>query len=556
MRLFGRVNTQVTNEDRPFLFAGTIFTLAYRLPVGSVPISGALLPPVFNLSPPLAMFVMDVYDGSILADWTEAEDVTFGTNEHGFAELRGRYPMNLYQAFTFYNLNDPPHLVVTDGLKKVYEGRLEDIGIDEQGVAFGAFGYWRALSDLRVSALFADSDLSNWYSLTDDEVAGVVLDRFEVDKYNRLYAAPKKDETYSSATAYCSFGYRVPDLSLTQIERVVFNFAFDMPSPWKVELARCDADWSELSVVWSLTGNGSLQSGTGHAVDVSPCDALRFTLFYNGTSATYTGESGDDYFRLTNLVVSAFDATDVYADDIMKVLVEEISMRNPSQLSADTSQIQSPGLALADALYEDARPADIANQLSVLGDDQDVPQPWTAAVWEDRRLQFAPKGERANHWYVDVASLQIERSFQDVVNTAYGVYRENGRGNRRTAEASSGLSEVVRMEAVDTTTTSAGTAVVHRDAYLSDSSVTRPRATLRTLGLFDEMGAQHPLYRARAGDYLTLRNLPPDLGELNNLRTFRIGSTRYNAATDELEPEPETSIPSLAILVARREQGV
>lgn len=556
MRLFGRVNTQVTNEDRPFFFAGTIFTLAFRLPVGSVPISGALLPPVFNLPPRLSMYVMDTYDGSVLADWTEARDVVFGTNEHGFAELRGQYPMNLYQAFAFYNLNDPPHLVVTDGLETVYEGRLEDIGIDESGVAFGAFGYWRALSDLRVSALFADSDLSNWFALTDDEVAEIISDRFSVDKYNRLYAAPKKDETYSSGAAHCSFGYRVPSFSLTQIERVVFNYAFDMPSPWKVELARCAADWSELSVVWSLTGNGSLQSGTGHAVDVSPCDALRFTLFYNGTATAYTGESGDAYFRLTNLVVSAFDATAVYADEIMRVLVGEISTRNPSQLSADTSQIQSPGLALSDALYEDERPGDIANLLSALGDDQDEPRPWTAAVWEGRRLQFAPKGAWANHWYVDVASLQIERSFQDVVNTAYGVYRENGRGNRRTVEASAGVSEIVRMEAVDTSTTSETTAVAHRDAYLSDSSTVRPRATIRTLGLFDEMGAQHPLYRARAGDYLTLRNLPPDLGELNNLRTFRIGSTRYNAATDELEPEPETTIPSLAILVARQEQGV
>ena len=99
-------------------------------------------------------------------------------------------------------------------------------------------------------------------------------------------------------------------------------------------------------------------------------------------------------------------------------------------------------------------------------------------------------------------------------------------------------------------------ATTHRDAFLADNSVIRPRARIRTTGLFDEMGAQHPLYRARSGDYLTLRNLPPDLGTLDNLRTFRISGTTYNASTDELELEPETAIPSLAILVARREQGV
>lgn len=535
---------------------------SYRGPFAAIVaavVARAILQPVDNLPSRLSMFVMDTNEETVLADLTEARDVVFGTNEHGFAELRGRYPMSLHNAFTFYNQNDPPHLVVTDGLQTVYEGRLEDIGIDNTGLSFGAFGYWRAMSDLRISALFADSDLSNWFTLTPEEVAAVAPERFEIDKYNRLYIAPRKGESFSSAAAHGSYGYRIPDLSITQIERIVFNYAFHMSSPWKVKLSRCSADWTELSVVWTLTGNGSLQSGTAQAVNVTACDALRFTVYYDGTSTEYTGESGASYFRATNLIVSGFDDTVVYADDVIGSLVAAISARNPSQLSADVSQVMSPGLALSDARFEDVYPSDIVTRLASLGDDGTEPRPWMAAVWAGKRLQFSPRGEWSNHWYVDVTGLEIERSFQDVVNAAYGVYRENDRGNRRTAEAMAEgtyRSAVTRLAAVDTDTTSATVATAHRDAYLADSGDARPRARVRTTGLFDAMGAQYPLYRARAGDYLTLRNLPPELGDLDNLRTFRIGSTRYNAETDELEPEPEMAIPSLAVLVARREQGV
>lgn len=555
MRLFGKVDAQITNEDRPSFFGG-IFTLAFQKPPTPVPLAGATLPAVYSLPPRLSMYAVDAATGAVLGDLTAAQGVVFGTDRHGFADLRGSFEATLHTAFSYYSRNDPPLLVVTDGVVVAYEGRLEDIGVDDAGMTFGAFGFWRSLSDLRVSALFVDSYLADWYDLKSDEVVEVTPDRYEMDKMNRLYMAPQKDEKFSSATAHCSFGYRVPDLSITQIQRITFSYALDAPSPWRVELSRCDASWNVLEVVWSLTGNGSLQSAAGQVVSVDPCDALRFTLFYNDTEATYSGESGDVYFRATIPVVSAFDKATVCADDIITTLVDEVNDLNPTQLSADTSQVLCPNLSLNDAVYEDEAPAAIVNQLSALGDDQSPPAPWTAAVWEDRRLRFMARGAESRHWFVDVIVFEIERSFQDVVNTAYGVYRENGRGNRRTAVVSRNVSEVVRMEAIDTSTTAQSVAEAHRDSFLSDSSRPRPRAVIRTLGLFDEMGAEYPLYRARAGDRLTLRNLPPDLGGLENLQTFRIGSTRYDAETDVLEPEPEEPIPNLAIMVARRQQGV
>ena len=555
MRLFGKVDAQITNEDRPGFF-GQVFTLAYRLPAAPDAIAGALLPPVFSLPPRLSLYAVDGETGEVVGDLTEAAGVVFATGAHGFADLRGRYETNMHTAFSYYSRSEPLRIVATDGVYTAYDGRMEDIGIDDGGMTFGAFGYWRAMSDLRVSALFVDSSLGEWYDLTADEVATAVPERYEIDKSNRLYMAPTKGEKFSSAAAHCSFGYRVPDLSLTQIQRITFNYVLDAPSPWRAELSRCDADWSVLEVVWSLTGNGSAQSASGHVESVGPCDALRFTLYYNGTEAEYTGESGDVYFRVTIPVVSAFDKGTVCADDVVTALVDAVCNTNPDQLAADTSLVLCPGLTLSDARYEDAAPADIINQLCALGGSEATDGAGAAMVWEERRLRFAPRGEEARHWFVDVVLFEIERSLQDVRNTAYGVYRQDGRGNRRTAVTSRDATDIVRMEAVDAATTSAIVAEAFRDSFLLDSSRSRPRATIRTLGLFDEMGAEYPLYRARAGDLLTLRNLPPDLGALEYLQTFRIGNTRYHAETDVLEPEPEEFIPNLAIMVARREQGV
>lgn len=555
MRLFGIVDGGIGHEDRPGFF-GSIFTLAFQLPPVPGVLTSALLPPAFSLSPRLYLYTVDDLTGTVLSDLSEAKGVTMATGPHGFADLRGHYETNIGAAFSYYSRNDPVRIVMTDGVFTAYEGRMEDLGIDESGMTFGAFGFWRAMSDLRVSAMFIDSSLAEWYDLKADEVAEAVPGRYEIDKSNRLYMAPTKGEKFSSAAAHCSFGYRVPDLSLTQIQRITFNYVLDAPSPWRVELSRCDADWSVLEVVWSLTGNGSVQSTTGHVESVAPCDALRFTLYYNGMETEYTGDSGDVYFRATIPVVSAFDKETVCADDIVTVLVDVVNDTNPTQLVSDTSQILCPGLALSDARYEDVTPADIVNQLSSLGDSESVSGAWAATVWEERRLQFTPRGMEARHWFVDVVLFEIERSFQNVRNSAYGVYRHDGRGNRRTSVVARNVSGIVRMEAIDTDTTSPAVAEAHRDTFLLDSSRARPRATIRTLGLFDEMGAEYPLYRARAGDWLTLRNLPPDLGALENLQTFRIGNTRYHADTNVLEPEPEEFIPNLAIMVARREQGV
>lgn len=556
MRLFGLVDGHIDRHDRP---AWSILPFDIQFSESSTPVldvlNSANLPTVYSRPPRLSLLVRSGPEGEIVADFTEAVDVTFATGAHGFAELTGMMPMNLYSAFSFYHRRDPLHIEVTDGRQIIYEGRIEDIRIEPGGLFFQAFGYYRALSDLLMSAMYSDTHLVDWFELNEDDLADASPARFTLDKTNRLYIAPNKDEEFNDGSP-AVFGYRVPTLSTTQIESMLFNYYMNMSSPWTIEIHRCTSEWVSQGVIWSLVGNGSVQSGTDHFETFTPCDGLLFMLYYNGSNTVFSGDTGDAFARIANVKIRSVPTSTLTAIDVVKHVIDHVNAINPSQLLADYSELQDPGVDIDDALYHDARPADILSEVAAIGDNQEPPQQYLVQVWDGRRVHFRPPASIARSWYVDVVNIMVERSLGDQYNAVYATYNDRGRGNTRTGVASKSAFGVVRMATVDAKTTSESLANRVRDTHLADVSRDRPRATMMTEGLYDAYGIEYPLYEARAGDTMTLRNLPPDLGELENLRTFRIGGTRYDAAQNILEPEPDDPVPSLAVIVARQGANV
>jgi hypothetical protein len=75
--------------------------------------------------------------------------------------------------------------------------------------------------------------------------------------------------------------------------------------------------------------------------------------------------------------------------------------------------------------------------------------------------------------------------------------------------------------------------------------------------VYDAAGGRWPLWMARSGDTVTIRNLPPTLSaEVDRVRTFRIGRTEYECDSDTLRVEPEESLPRLEMMVARAGERV
>lgn len=251
----------------------------------------------------------------------------------------------------------------------------------------------------------------------------------------------------------------------------------------------------------------------------------------------------------------------LYADEIVKDIVAQVSTLNSTQLSSSTALIQSPGLDLTDEVYEDAVPTDILTHLAELGDSQTTPRQWEVGVWENRMLHFRPRGSVAKAWYVDVTNLGIARTLEDLSNSVYATYKDAAGRTLRTANSTDSTSiaryGLTRRSNISADTTSSTQAGVQRDAQLADHKDPLPRATVGFNAIYDAGGARWPLWMVRSGDTVTIRNLPPSISTaIDRIRTFRISHTLYNLTTRALEIELEVPPPRLATLLARRAEGI
>lgn len=244
----------------------------------------------------------------------------------------------------------------------------------------------------------------------------------------------------------------------------------------------------------------------------------------------------------------------VYADEIAADLVSKINSLNGDQLRNIKTLIQSPRVDLLDELYEDAWPQDILAGLAARGDTNN--KQYEAGVWEGRVLHFRPRFSAGRTWQVDALNFSASRTMDTLRNEMYGVYRDANNRLKRTAVAQSasyGADAFFRRGFLDVQTTSQTQAERERDARLADTAVITPRVQFDTEGLYDQNGSgPYPLWMARAGDLVIVRNLPPTLGTaVDRLRNFRIKRKRYLVHENALELTPELEPPDLAVMVSQ-----
>ncbi len=250
--------------------------------------------------------------GVLLADFDDALACIDDNGEHGFRSLECVVEMPLELAFVYYDLVPKSWLVLSSGGGVVWEGRVEDRAIVADGLRLGAFGAWRALMDVPYTALWSVSGTAGWMALTEDDVALSAPEKFEMDNNNRLYIAAKKGEIYqNSPNKVARWGLLVPDGGERGFTGVQFDYYLTAATNWLIRFQTNDENWGSSSVVWTLTGSGSAQSGSVYLA-FSEANAVQFLMFFNSTPATETAETGARYLRITNvrLVSSAANTVD------------------------------------------------------------------------------------------------------------------------------------------------------------------------------------------------------------------------------------------------------
>lgn len=505
------------------------------------------------------MLAFQVYEsparGRMLADYTSrvmaGGGLSFSTNGRGFAALSAPLvSMPLHEAFQVYEWPGTPHVVVSDNVAAVvWEGRLEDISIVPGGVALTALGYQRALLDVPYTALWSKASTADWYTVPED-VRGTP-GRYETDNNNRLYIAPRKGETFSSSTQGGEITWAAPHNGIRNIARFEASYNLLLPSGWEMRLLSCDYDFANIVVEATVTATGSTQSGSW-AISTSAKQRLIFAIRNNsGGSTTITAETGDNYARLTGIRIKSTTDSTVPASTIAAALAAHVNSVNAMQLQAGSDWIEPTATDLTDEIYEDEYGADILDRLALRHSYE-----W--CVWEDRWLIFRPRGSAGRHWYVDVSKiLELQRSLEQIRNSAYGVYQDANGRTLRTNTVGDGTSQerygLIRRGFLNVQTTSLGQAQAHRSAWLTDMANNRARARIEFSELYDGSGAQHELWSVRAGDRVTMRNLSPTIStDIDRIRTFVVGETEYDAAANTLTLTPAEPTPTLVTLVARK----
>lgn len=506
-------------------------------------------------------------DSSLALDLTPlASGTKFSSGKHGFAQLSTFIQCGQTQAFYCYNRPGVPKILVSNGCDVVYEGRVEDVAIVPGGVQIAALGYWRAYSDLPYTELWSATTLTDWRVMNQNDGTFYSHQKHEMDtNNNRLYMAPRKNEVFAVGFDAAGYTYAIPH-QRTQRNITVVSFDYELygSANWRLRLASMADDLTGGLAEWSLDGNGALQTGTVTQVLATPNDRVAFWLYFLAASATYTGETGAYYAKITNLRLKTVNAS-VYASVIAGALAAHVNTTNSGQASASTALIDSPGVDLMNELYEDAAPADILDRLSGLGDSASPPNVWETGVYEQQLLYFRARGgAAAKAWYVDVVDLPtIERTLDALANNTYSIYRDASGRTLRTADqadqdsvATNGLT---RTRAVGSSTTNSTQAGVQRDAALADGKNPVPRTSIPVGRIvYDASGAVCPSYLVRAGDTVTIRNIPPTAGtSIDRVRTFRVAETNWTDGADlPLGLVPESPLPALDLLTARTAAGL
>lgn len=250
----------------------------------------------------------------------------------------------------------------------------------------------------------------------------------------------------------------------------------------------------------------------------------------------------------------------IYADEIVEDIIGDVSALNSTQLLSDVTQVQNPGTDLFDELYEDMLPSRILDRLTTMGDNATPPRRWEWGVSGDRRLYFRPESSATLTWYVDATAVDVQRTLEQLVNSAYAVYQDASnralRGAISTDAESVARYGLTRRQAVETQTTSLVQANIERDALIDDKSTPTPRFGLTFSAVYNASGGRAPIWLPRAGDTIVIRNLPPTIStDIDQIRTFRIARTSCDLIARTLTVEPAVPLPTMAALIARGLRG-
>lgn len=220
-----------------------------------------------------------------------------------------------------------------------------------------------------------------------------------------------------------------------------------------------------------------------------------------------------------------------------------------SDISTDYSMLQQTGFTPSPApTFASRKAMDMILTLASYGDNTGTP--WHLAVWNDRKLFFAPRASAGVSWRMrleycaDVRGPGLMRSARNLANRYY-----NLSGTILAQDANSQARYKLRSVVKDISGAQASAALTLQKDISQSAAVVLS-------GIDDANGSPSPLYRVRAGQVLRVDALAPpgvqlSSTQLDALTTFYIKRTRYDADKNELSIWPDQAAIELVTEIAR-----
>lgn len=491
--------------------------------------------------------------GAFLDDVTDRlTSLEFGTNKHGYRECRAQLLLPFHESLQLVSQSRVLWLRVHDGAVLLWQGRVEDRAMEATGVRLTALGSQRHFSDIPYTALWSTTDLGRWTVVSRLQDANAAPERFDIRIGDRIQVAPRKNATYAAGD-YTDLELLTPYAGRVPFRYLKFTYQLFMPIGWTVAILQVPSGGGTPVAVWSKTTtvDGKTEGGTEiRSLD----DAERLLLRFTAPATTLTDETGDVFMAFSAIRVSGSSSGTVTPAMIAADMIDAVRDDNPDWLSSDLSQIRTATIDLEEREATDANMADLLDNLAAAGDPA-TGLPWEWRVDDDLRLRLQPKGTDGRAWFVDVETLTIEQTIETLTNQNYYTAKASTgivRSATLTDHASVNRAGLVRRTALNLEGIPAAWMDAYQSAYLTDHAEPPPRAEIAVTEVFDQHGIRWPLNMVKAGDTITIRNLPPTLTRvIDRLRTFRIAETRYNAMSDELTIVPEAPLATLDVLLTQ-----
>lgn len=479
-------------------------------------------------------------------------DFKIGTGTHGSSYLDIKAISSRAQIYNLYANNGDRKIEVYSSGTPVWVGKIEDVSFgDGNTVSIAAFGQWAALDDIPITGFWSSTKYEEWAEVNSNEAATYMPNRYAIDTEGRLFVALKSGEEYSN-TVFGGLSWEVPHGGISDVQTFSFSYAVNLPATYRAQVLSCDHDLTGATSLWTLDGNGSLQSGSAALSSIS-ANRLIFRVFYNsGSPNTYTGETEVSYATLSAIRIKSTTESTVDTSLVVREIYDYVRSQNPA-VFPNPIFVESAGRDVMDVRYEDAPASDIIDNLGEYGN----------ADGQKMRLVFDPNWQAVFRdedtlrglWQATVVSFGVTRTIKNAPTAVRVKYQDEFQRVRRTGLIYSTETQndygFEKVEFVEMSTTSQSEAEEGGLTYINATDRDVPQAEITLLDPRPVYQLKQAPEYIRGGDRILLQGIDYSLDNpANNVNEMDVLSAEYDAVANVLTLSlgtPANSVDEFAV---------